>query len=123
MPSKKSFGIPLYKGFLKITFYFTSDNRLDFRKLVKDVAAIYKTRVEFRQIGVRDEARRLGGYGVCGRQLCCSSYIRDFMPITTQAAKDQNMSLNPSRLALRTDFHTASSIASRLTIRALQVLE
>jgi len=83
----------------KITFYFTSDNRVDFRKLVKDVAAIYKTRVEFRQIGVRDEARRLGGYGVCGRKLCCSSWIRDFTPITTQAAKDQNMSLNPSRLA------------------------
>ncbi len=83
----------------KITFYFTSDNRVDFRKLVKDVAAIYKTRVEFRQIGVRDEARRLGGYGVCGQKLCCSSWIRDFMPITTQAAKDQNMSLNPSRLA------------------------
>ncbi|MCH8872067.1 hypothetical protein IH824_04725 [candidate division KSB1 bacterium] len=83
----------------KITFYFTSDNRVDFRKLVKDIAAIYKTRVEFRQIGVRDETRRLGGYGVCGRKLCCSSWIRDFTPITTQAAKDQNMSLNPSRLA------------------------
>lgn len=83
----------------KITFFFTSDNRVDFRKLVKDVAAIYRTRVEFRQIGVRDESRRLGGYGVCGRKLCCSSWIRDFMPITTQAAKDQNLSLNPSRLA------------------------
>ena len=83
----------------KITFYFTSDNRVDFRKLVKDVAAIYKTRVEFRQIGVRDEARRLGGYGVCGQKLCCSSWIREFTPVTTQAAKDQNMSLNPSRLA------------------------
>ncbi len=83
----------------KITFYFTSENRVDFRKLVKDVAAIYKTRIEFRQIGVRDEARRLGGYGVCGRKLCCSSWIKDFTPITTQAAKDQNLSLNPSRLA------------------------
>lgn len=83
----------------KITFYFTSDNRVDFRKLVKDVAAIYKTRIEFRQIGVRDEARRLGGYAVCGRKLCCSLWIRDFLPVTTSAAKEQNLSLNPTRLA------------------------
>ncbi len=83
----------------KITFHFTSDNRVDFRRLVKDVAAVYKTRIEFRQIGVRDEARRLGGYGVCGQQLCCSRWIKDFMPVTTQAAKDQNLSLNPTKLA------------------------
>ncbi len=83
----------------KITFHFTSENRVDFRKLVKDVAGIYRTRIEFRQIGVRDEARRLGGYGVCGRNLCCSSWIRDFMPVTTQAAKEQNLPLNPSKLA------------------------
>jgi len=83
----------------KITFHFTADGRVDFRKLVKDVAGVYKTRIEFRQIGVRDEARRLGGYGVCGRSLCCSSWIRDFMPVTTQAAKEQNLSLNPSKLA------------------------
>ncbi|RMF60234.1 MAG: hypothetical protein D6743_15270 [Calditrichaeota bacterium] len=83
----------------KITFYFTSENRVDFRKLVRDVAAVYRTRIEFRQIGVRDEARRLGGYGVCGRELCCSCWIRDFLPVTTQAAKDQNLPLNPSKLA------------------------
>lgn len=83
----------------KITFHFTSENRVDFRRLVKDVAGVYKTRIEFRQIGVRDEARRLGGYGVCGRKLCCSSWIKEFMPVTTQAAKEQNLSLNPSKLA------------------------
>ncbi len=83
----------------KITFYFTSEQRVDFRTLVKDVAGVYKTRIEFRQIGARDEARRLGGYGVCGRKLCCSSWIKDFQPITTQAAKDQNLPLNPSKLA------------------------
>jgi len=83
----------------KITFHFTSENRVDFRKLVKDVAAVYRTRIEFRQIGVRDEARRLGGVGVCGRDLCCSTWIRDFMPVTTQAAKEQNLPLNPSKLA------------------------
>jgi cell fate regulator YaaT (PSP1 superfamily) len=83
----------------KITFYFTSEQRVDFRNLVKDVAGVYKTRIEFRQIGARDEARRLGGYGVCGRKLCCSSWIKDFQPITTQAAKDQNLALNPSKLA------------------------
>ncbi len=83
----------------KITFYFTSENRVDFRKLVKDVARVYKTRIEFRQIGVRDEARRVGGYGVCGRKFCCTSWIKEFMPITTQAAKDQNLPLNPSKLA------------------------
>ncbi|HEX9652874.1 MAG TPA: regulatory iron-sulfur-containing complex subunit RicT [bacterium] len=83
----------------KITFYFTAEQRVDFRKLVKDVASVYKTRIEFRQIGARDEARRLGGYGVCGRTLCCSSWIKEFKPITTQAAKDQNLALNPSKLA------------------------
>ncbi|MFQ5769113.1 MAG: stage 0 sporulation family protein [bacterium] len=83
----------------KLTFYFTSDKRVDFRNLVKDIARIYKTRIEFRQIGVRDEARRMGGYGVCGRRLCCSFWIREFMPITTQAAKEQNLPLNPSKLA------------------------
>ncbi len=83
----------------KITFHFTAEKRVDFRKLVKDMAAIYKTRIEFRQIGARDEARRLGGYGVCGLRLCCSGWIKEFKPITTQAAKDQNLSLNPSKLA------------------------
>ncbi len=83
----------------KITFHFTADGRVDFRKLVKDVAGVFKTRIEFRQIGVRDEARRLGGYGVCGQQLCCNKWLRNFMPVTTQAAKEQNLSLNPSKLA------------------------
>jgi cell fate regulator YaaT (PSP1 superfamily) len=83
----------------KITFYFTADNRVDFRGLVKDLASEYKTRIDLRQIGVRDESRHQGGYGICGRQLCCSSWIREFSPITTQAAKDQNMPLNPNKLA------------------------
>lgn len=83
----------------KITFYFTADKRVDFRGLVKDLAAEYRTRIELRQIGVRDEAKHLGGYGVCGRQLCCSSWIGDFKPVTTQAAKDQNLPLNPNKLA------------------------
>lgn len=83
----------------KITFYFTAEKRVDFRELVRDLAAEYKTRIELRQIGVRDEAKRIGGYGVCGRELCCSSWIKVFQPITTQAAKDQNLTLNPSKLA------------------------
>ncbi|MFQ5649050.1 MAG: stage 0 sporulation family protein [bacterium] len=83
----------------KITFHFTAESRVDFRKLVKDVASVYRTRIEFRQIGVRDEARRLGGFGVCGRKLCCSAWIKEFLPVTTQAAKEQNLSLNPSKLA------------------------
>ncbi|MDZ7291092.1 MAG: regulatory iron-sulfur-containing complex subunit RicT [candidate division KSB1 bacterium] len=83
----------------KITFYFTADKRVDFRELVKDLAAVYHTRIELRQIGVRDEAKRMSGYGVCGLKLCCSSWIQDFAPITTQAAKEQNLPLNPNKLA------------------------
>jgi len=83
----------------KITFYFTAEKRVDFRELVKDLAGEYRTRIELRQIGVRDEAKRLGGYGVCGRKLCCSSWISEFAPITTQAAKEQNLPLNPNKLA------------------------
>lgn len=83
----------------KITFYFTAEKRVDFRELVKDLAAEYRTRIELRQIGVRDESKRLGGYGVCGRKLCCSSWLKTFQPITTQAAKDQNLPLNPNKLA------------------------
>ena len=83
----------------KITFYFTAEKRVDFRELVKDLAGEYKTRIELRQIGVRDEAKRLGGYGICGRKLCCSTWVKEFQPITTQAAKDQNLPLNPNKLA------------------------
>ncbi|GAB4189301.1 MAG: stage 0 sporulation family protein [Calditrichia bacterium] len=83
----------------KVTFYFTSDRRVDFRELVKDLAAKYKTRIEMRQIGVRDEARRVGGVGVCGRELCCASHLSSFAPITTQHAKDQMLPMNPSKLA------------------------
>ncbi len=83
----------------KVTFYFTAEKRVDFRELVKDLASEYRTRIELRQIGVRDEAKRLDGYGVCGRRLCCSAWIDQFAPITTQAAKEQNLPLNPNKLA------------------------
>lgn len=82
----------------KLTFYFTSDKRVDFRELVKDLAAKYRTRIELRQIGVRDEARRLGGLGVCGEPFCCSAFIQEFEPISTQYAKDQHLPLNPCKL-------------------------
>ena len=83
----------------KILFYFTSDGRVDFRELVKDLAAIYKTRIELRQIGVRDEVKRIGGNGVCGRELCCCSFLSDFEPVTIKMAKEQNISLNPSKIS------------------------
>jgi len=83
----------------KLTFYFTADHRVDFRALVRDLAAIYKTRIELRQIGVRDEAKRLGGYGVCGLRLCCAAYLRKFDPISTQDARIQGLSLNPSKIS------------------------
>lgn len=83
----------------KITFYFTADKRVDFRELVKDLAGIYKVRIELRQIGVRDEAKRIGGYGACGRNLCCTSWLKEFDPITTQCAKEQNLPLNPQKLS------------------------
>jgi cell fate regulator YaaT (PSP1 superfamily) len=83
----------------KICFYFTADKRIDFRALVKDLAAEYRTRIELRQIGVRDEARRLGGMGVCGRTLCCKSFLIQFEPITSQMARDQNLSLSPSKIS------------------------
>lgn len=83
----------------KITFYFTSDGRVDFRELVKDLAAIYKTRIELRQIGVRDEVRRIGGNGVCGRELCCCSFLNNFDAVSIKMAKEQNLSLNPSKIS------------------------
>ncbi len=83
----------------KLTFFFTADHRVDFRALVRDLAAEYKTRIELRQIGVRDEAKRLGGYGVCGLQLCCAAYLQNFDPISTQDARVQGLSLNPSKIS------------------------
>jgi len=83
----------------KITFYFTADHRVDFRALVRDLAARYRTRIELRQIGVRDEARRIGGFGICGRMQCCNSHIKDFAPISTQHAREQDLSLNPSKIS------------------------
>ncbi len=83
----------------KMTFYFTADERVDFRALVKDLASVYRTRIELRQIGVRDEARRLGGFGICGLEQCCNAFIQDFEPISTQLARDQNLSLNPAKIS------------------------
>lgn len=83
----------------KITFFFTAEKRVDFRELVKELASTYKTRIELRQIGVRDEARRIGGFGVCGLPLCCASFIREFEPISTQIAREQNLSLNPAKIS------------------------
>ena len=83
----------------KILFYFTADGRIDFRELVKDLAAIYKTRIELRQIGVRDEVKRIGGNGVCGRELCCCTFLSDFETVSIKMAKEQNLSLNPSKIS------------------------
>ncbi len=83
----------------KILFYFTSGGRVDFRELVKDLAAVFKTRIELRQIGVRDEAKMLGGLGICGRSLCCASYLSDFQPVSIKMAKEQNLSLNPTKIS------------------------
>jgi cell fate regulator YaaT (PSP1 superfamily) len=83
----------------KIIFYFTADGRIDFRELVKDLAAIFRTRIELRQIGVRDEAKMLGGIGPCGRMLCCSTFLGDFDPVSIKMAKDQNLSLNPTKIS------------------------
>ena len=83
----------------KVIFYFTADGRVDFRNLVKDLASIFKTRIELRQIGVRDEAKLLGGIGPCGRMLCCSTFLGDFEPVSIKMAKDQNLSLNPAKIS------------------------
>lgn len=83
----------------KIMFYFTADQRVDFRELVKDLASTYHTRIELRQIGVRDEARRLGGLGICGQKQCCTTFIGDFEQVTTQMAKEQQLSINPSKIS------------------------
>ena len=83
----------------KLLFYFTADGRIDFRELVKDLAAIYKTRIELRQIGVRDEVKMLGGYGMCGRELCCCNHLSDLNPVSIKMAKEQGLSLNPSKIS------------------------
>lgn len=83
----------------KMVFQFTAEGRIDFRELVKDLAAIFKTRIELRQIGVRDEAKILGGIGPCGRQLCCSTFLGDFIPVSIKMAKDQNLSLNQTKIS------------------------
>jgi len=83
----------------KILFYFTAESRVDFRELVKDLASVYRTRIELRQIGVRDEAKMLGGLGVCGRSLCCSSFLGEFQPVSIKMAKEQSLSLNPTKIS------------------------
>lgn len=83
----------------KVLFYFTADGRIDFRELVKDLATIFKTRIELRQIGVRDEVKRIGGNGICGRELCCCSFLGNFETVSIKMAKEQNMSLNPSKIS------------------------
>lgn len=83
----------------KVLFYFTADGRIDFRDLVKDLAAVFKTRIELRQIGVRDETKIMGGIGICGRPLCCASYLSEFIPVSIKMAKEQNLSLNPTKIS------------------------
>ncbi|MCI8550278.1 MAG: stage 0 sporulation family protein [Lachnospiraceae bacterium] len=83
----------------KVLFYFTADGRIDFRELVKDLASVFKTRIELRQIGVRDETKILGGVGICGRALCCHSYLSEFIPVSIKMAKEQNLSLNPTKIS------------------------
>lgn len=83
----------------KLLFYFTADGRIDFRELVKDLAAVFKTRIELRQIGVRDETKILGGIGICGRPLCCHTYLSEFAPVSIKMAKEQNLSLNPTKIS------------------------
>lgn len=83
----------------KVLFYFTADGRIDFRELVKDLASVFKTRIELRQIGVRDETKLLGGIGICGRPLCCHTHLSEFVPVSIKMAKEQNLSLNPTKIS------------------------
>ncbi|MDD5449611.1 MAG: stage 0 sporulation family protein [Candidatus Omnitrophica bacterium] len=83
----------------KVMFYFTADSRIDFRNLVKDLASIFKARIELKQIGVRDEAKLLGGFGPCGETLCCAKFLKNFQPVTIKMAKEQNLSLNPTKIS------------------------
>ena len=83
----------------KMLFYFTADGRIDFRELVKDLASVFKTRIELRQIGVRDETKMVGGIGICGRELCCHKHLSEFVPVSIKMAKEQNLSLNPTKIS------------------------
>ena len=83
----------------KVLSYFTADGRIDFRELVKDLASVFRTRIELRQIGVRDETKIRGGIGICGRPLCCNTYLSEFAPVSIKMAKEQNLSLNPSKIS------------------------
>lgn len=107
----------------KVLFYFTADGRIDFRELVKDLASVFKTRIELRQIGVRDEAKIMGGIGVCGRPLCCSTFMPEFIPVSIKMAKEQNLSLNPTKISgvcgrlmccLKNEEETYEELTSRL---------
>ena len=84
----------------KVLFYFTADGRIDFRELVKDLASVFKTRIELRQVGVRDETKMLGGIGICGRPLCCNTYLSEFIPVSIKMAKEQSLSLNPTKISV-----------------------
>ena len=83
----------------QVLFYFTADGRIDFRELVKDLASVFRTRIELRQIGVRDETKIRGGIGICGRPLCCHTYLSEFAPVSIKMAKEQNLSLNPTKIS------------------------
>jgi len=83
----------------KLLFYFTADGRIDFRELVKDLASVFRTRIELRQIGVRDETKMMGGIGICGRELCCKTFLSDFAPVSIKMAKEQGLSLNPAKIS------------------------
>ena len=108
----------------KVLFYFTADGRIDFRELVKDLASVFRTRIELRQVGVRDETKIMGGIGICGRTLCCHSFLSEFIPVSIKMAKEQNLSLNPSKISgvcgrlmccLKNEEETYEVLNSRLT--------
>ena len=114
----------------KITFFFTSEGRVDFRELVRDLASIFRTRIELRQIGVRDEACMIGGLGICGRELCCSTFLHEFRPVSIRMAKDQNLSMNPSKISgscgrllccLNYEYHVYVDARKRLPARNARV--
>ena len=107
----------------KLLFYFTADGRIDFRELVKDLASVFRTRIELRQIGVRDETKMMGGIGICGRELCCKTFLSDFAPVSIKMAQEQNLSLNPGKISglcgrlmccLKNEYETYEYLNSRL---------